>query len=125
MEFVMIASKRQLLKRQPIIASLPKVKDVANFFVSQNATTSRDIAGKYGVDNVLVLYPDDLRKFFAIVTGSGANPDDYFNPQPDPKNPEIILKVETVGTEMIKGKQVEGFEKAFDNEKVRIYKVKS
>ncbi len=101
-----------------------KVRDVANFFVAQNATLSRDIARKYGADYVLVLYPDDLGKFFAIVMGSGANPNDYFNPQPDSKNSEAALKVETVGTEMIKGNQVDGFEKAFDNGRVRIYKVK-
>jgi len=97
---------------------------VATFFVAQNATESKDIAVKYGADYVLVLYADDLRKFSAIILGSGESPDDYINQSFDPKDSELGLKVQTIGTELINGKEeVDGFEKAFDSGKVRIYRV--
>jgi asparagine N-glycosylation enzyme membrane subunit Stt3 len=100
-----------------------KVRDVANFFVTQNATTSVDIARKYGAGYALVLYPDDQGKFFAVIAASGANLSDYYDMKQDPSSPEAQLRMQTVGMRMAQGDQIDGFSKAFDNGRMRIYKL--
>lgn len=100
-----------------------KVKDIANFFVTQNATKSMDIARKYGAGYALVMYPDDQGKFFAVITASGANLSDYYDPKQDPNSPESQLRMQTVGMRMVQGDEIDGFSKAFDNGGMKIYKL--
>ncbi len=102
-----------------------KVRDVASFFVAENSTESMRIARKYGADYVLVVYPEDTWKFGVIALASGENPDDYVtgNFTMDRIARREIVKRETIGMEMIYGDDVEGFEKVFDNERMRIYKL--
>ena len=103
-----------------------KVRDVANFFIAENSNESIRIARKYGADYVLVVYPHDIRKFGAIVMASGKNPDDYVTGNLTIERIERreVVKNETVGMKIIYGNNVEGFEKVFDNERMRIYKLK-
>lgn len=103
-----------------------KVRDVANFFIAENSNESVKIARKYGADYVLVVYPDDMWKFPPIVLASGKNPDDYVTGNLTTESIERreVVKKETAGMKMIYGDNVEGFEKVFDNERMRIYKLK-
>jgi asparagine N-glycosylation enzyme membrane subunit Stt3 len=102
-----------------------KVRDAANFFIAENSTESMRIAGRYGAIYVLVLYPDDTWKFPTIVMAFGKNPDDYVTGNFTIGRIERreVVKKETVGMKMIYGDDVEGFEKVFDNERMRIYKL--
>ena len=103
-----------------------KVRDVANFFIAENSNESIRIARNYGANYVLVVYPDDIWKFPAIVLASGKEPDDYITGNFTIESIERreVVKKETVGIKMIYGDNVEGFEKVFDNRKMRIYKLK-
>ena len=103
-----------------------KVRDVANFFIAENPDESIRIARKYGANYVLVVYPYDIWKFPAIVLASGKEPDDYITGNFTIESIERreVVKKETVGIKMIYGDNVEGFEKVFDNRKMRIYKLK-
>ena len=103
-----------------------KVRDVANFFIAENSNESIRIARNYGANYVLVVYPDDIWKFPAIVLASGKEPDDYITGNFTIESIERreFVKKETVGIKMIYGDNVEGFEKVFDNRKMRIYKLK-
>jgi len=103
-----------------------KVRDVANFFIAENSNESMRIARKYGADYVLVAYPYDIWKFPCIVLASGKEPDDYITGNFTIESIERreVVKKETVGIKMIYGDNVEGFEKVFDNRKMRIYKLK-
>jgi len=103
-----------------------KVRDVANFFIAENSNESMRIARKYGVDYALVVYPYDIWKFPCIVLASGNEPDDYITGNFTIESIERreVVKKETVGIKMIYGDNVEGFEKVFDNRKMRIYKLK-
>ena len=126
------------------VESEDKVRDVANFFIAENSNESISIARKYGADYVLVVYPQDIWKFGAIVMGSGRNPTDYVTGGFTSnerwlmavENRTVITK-ETVGIKMIYGDEVDGFEKVFDNTEdnvetsefffraaIRIYKLK-
>ncbi len=108
-----------------------KVRDVANFFVYENEEESQEIARKYNADYIFVHYPWDLWKFSAIVTASGKDPGDYIKGN-FTTNKEWMKEVEnrtlakkdTVGIKMIYGDEVDGFEKVFENDDVRIYRVK-
>jgi len=102
-----------------------KVRDVANFFIAENSNESMSIARKYGADYALVVYPYDIWKFPAIVLASGKEPDDYITGNFTIESIERreVVKKETVGIKMIYGDNVEGFEKVFDNRKMRIYKL--
>ena len=103
-----------------------KVRDVANFFIAENSNESMSIARKYGADYALVVYPYDIWKFPAIVLASGKELDDYITGNFTFESIERreVVKKETVGIKMIYGDNVEGFEKVFDNRKMRIYKLK-
>ena len=105
-----------------------KVRDVANFFIAENSNESMSIARKYGADYALVVYPYDIWKFPAIVLASGKEPDDYITGNLTIESIERreVVKKETVGIKikMIYGDNVGGFEKVFDNRKMRIYKLK-
>ena len=103
-----------------------KVRDVADFFVTENEMESIEIARKYNANYVVVLYPWDVYKFRAIVLASGKNPDDYIagNFSFEEIENRTVIKKETVGIKMIYGDKVGGFEKVFDNERMRIYKIK-
>jgi len=103
-----------------------KVRDVANFFIAENPDESIRIARKYGANYVLVVYPYDIWKFPAIVLASGKEPDDYITGNFTIESIERreVVKKETVGIKMIYGDNIEGFEKVFDNRKMRIYKLK-
>jgi len=120
-----------------------KVRDVANFFITENSNESISIARKYSADYVLVVYPHDIWKFGAIVMGSGNKPRDYVTGNftsnerwlMEVEN-RTVIKKETVGIKMIYGDEVDGFEKVFDNTEynvetseifraaIRIYKLK-
>ena len=102
-----------------------KVRDVANFFIAENSDESVRIARKYGADYVLVVYPYDIWKFPCMVLASEKNPDDYVTGNLTIERIERreVVKKETVGMKMIYGDNVEGFEKVFDNERMRIYKL--
>jgi len=53
------------------------------------------------------------------------NPIDYITPNITYEKIErrSVVKKETVGMKMIYGEQIEGFEKVFDNKRIRIYKL--
>ena len=103
-----------------------KVRDVANFFIAENSNESMSIARKYGADYALVVYPYDIWKFPAIVLAFGKESGDYITGNFTIESIERreVVKKETVGIKMIYGDNVEGFEKVFDNRKMRIYKLK-
>ena len=47
-----------------------KVRDVAGFFISENVTSAKEIARKYGANYVLVM-SDDLGKYYPVVIAAG------------------------------------------------------
>ena len=103
-----------------------KVRDVAVFFVSENVTSAKEIARKYGANYVLVM-SDDLGKYYPVIKAAGGHFSDYMrmptNHSSGISDIRPYLKKETVFTRMISGNQVDGFEKAFDNGRVRIYRM--
>ena len=103
-----------------------KVKDVANFFVAENETEAIEVVRKYNANYVLVLYPWDIHKCSVIALASGKNPDDYIIGKLSLEKIEnkTVIKKETIGIKMIYGDEVDGFEKVFDNERMRIYNLK-
>jgi len=108
-----------------------KVRDVGRFFIAENSSAAIDIARKYGADYVFVVYPDDVMKFYAIVMATGKQPSEYLGETEATTREEMvkvveqraIIKKETIGMRLIYGDKTEGFEKVFDNERVRIYKI--
>ena len=103
-----------------------KVRDVAGFFISENVTSAKEIARKYGANYVLVM-SEDLGKYFSVVMAAGGNFSDYMR-MPANRSSGIsdirpYLKKETVFTRMVNGDNIEGFSKAFDNDRMRIYKL--
>lgn len=103
-----------------------KVRDVASFFISENATSAKEIARKYGANYVLVM-SDDMGKYFSVVMAAGGNFGDYMR-MPTNRSSGIsdirsYLKKETVFTRMVNGDNIDGFSKAFDNGQMRIYKL--
>jgi asparagine N-glycosylation enzyme membrane subunit Stt3 len=103
-----------------------KVSDVANFFVSENVTSAKDIAKKYGADYSLVM-SEDLGKYFSVILAAGGNIGDYMrmptNRTSGISDKRLYLKKDTVFTRMVNGDEIEGFSKAFDNGEMRIYKL--
>jgi asparagine N-glycosylation enzyme membrane subunit Stt3 len=103
-----------------------KVRDVAGFFISENATSAKKVAQKYGANYALVM-SEDLGKYFAVVMAAGKNIRDYIN-VPTNRSSGIsdirpYLKKENVFTRMVNGDNIEGFSKAFDNGRIRVYKL--
>ncbi|NMB86212.1 MAG: hypothetical protein GYA29_08225 [Methanothrix sp.] len=103
-----------------------KVRDVAAFFISENATSAKEISRRFGADYALVM-SGDLGKYFAVLLAAEKNFSDYVMA---PKNPgagkfdiRSNLKLETIYTKMVNGKSIEGFTKEFDNGQIRIYKI--
>lgn len=103
-----------------------KIREVSDFFLSDNATSAEKIAGKYRANYALVM-SDDLGKYFSIVMASGGHFSDYVR---IPANQSFgtagmrpYLKKETLFTRMVNGDEIEGFTKAFDNGKMRIYEL--
>ena len=105
-----------------------KVRDVADFFVSgsEDATSAKVIAQKYGADYALVT-SDDLGKYHAVLMAAEVNYYDYMvipanfstnnsSERPYPKNQTIL-------TRMVNGDDIEGFSKEFDNGRMKIYKL--
>ncbi len=103
-----------------------KVKDVADFFISENVTSAKEIARKYEANYVLVM-SDDLGKYYPLVRAAGGNFSDYIrmptNHSSGLSDIGPYLKKETVFTRMVNGDNIEGFSKAFDNSRMRIYKL--
>ncbi|VVB65114.1 Uncharacterised protein [uncultured archaeon] len=103
-----------------------KVSDVAGFFTSENVTSAKEIARKYGANYVLVM-SDDLGKYYPVVIAAGGNFSDYMRRPTNLSSgiPDIrsYLKKETVFTWMVNGDNIYGFSKAFDNGRMRIYKL--
>lgn len=103
-----------------------KVRDVASFFVSENVTSAKEIARKYGANYVLVM-SDDLGKYFSVVIAAGVNFSDYMriptNLSSGAPDMRPYPRKETVFTEMVNGDNIDGFSKAFDNGRIRIYKL--
>jgi len=103
-----------------------KVSDVANFFASENVTSAKDIAKKYGADYSLVM-SEDLGKYFSVILAAGGNFSDYMR-MPTNRTSVIsdkrpYIKKDTVFTRMVNGDEIDGFSKAFDNGGMRIYKL--
>jgi len=101
-----------------------KVRDVAGFFLSENVTSAKEIARKYKANYVLAM-SDDLGKYFAVVMAAGGNFSDYMsmptNRSSGSSDIRTNLKKETIFTRMVNGDDIEGFSKAFDNGRMRIY----
>ncbi|MHB8120284.1 MAG: hypothetical protein ACYDHX_16445, partial [Methanothrix sp.] len=83
-----------------------KVRDVAGFFISENVTSAKEIARKYGANYVLVM-SEDLGKYFSVIMAAGGNFSDYMR-MPTNRSSGIsdirpYLKKETVFTRMVNG----------------------
>ncbi len=103
-----------------------KVRDVADFFISENITAAKEIARKYKANYVLVM-SDDLGKYYPVVIAAGGHFSDYvripINHSSGISDIRPYLKKENVFTRMVNGDNIEGFSKAFDNDRMRIYKL--
>lgn len=106
-----------------------KVRDVADFFVSENVTSAKEIARKYGANYVLVT-SEDMGKYFSVIIAAGGNFSDYMEMPIISTNLSAGVhytrpapKKETVFTRMVNGDNIDGFSKAFDNGRMRIYKL--
>ncbi|MDD1749906.1 MAG: hypothetical protein LUO89_08520 [Methanothrix sp.] len=103
-----------------------KVQDVAGFFISENVTSAKEIAREYGANYVLVM-SDDLGKYYPVVMAAGGHFSDYVrmptNLSSGISDIRPYLKKENVFTRMVNGDNIEGFSKAFDNDRMRIYKL--
>ena len=99
------------------------VRDVAAFFISENVTSAKEIARKFGADYALVM-SDDLGKYYPMIIAAGGDFSDYMRiPTNHSSDIRPCLKKETVFTRMVNGDNIEGFSKAFDNGRMRIYKL--
>ena len=107
--------------------SVMKEEPIANFFIAEDEVESVEIARNCNADYVLVAYPSDVYKFGIIASVAGKNPRDYITPNVTYEKIErrSVVKKATVGMKMIYGEEIEGFEKVFDNKRIRIYKVTS
>jgi hypothetical protein len=103
-----------------------KVRDVASFFTSENGTSAKGIAQKYGADYALVM-SDDLGKYYPVIFAAEGNFSDYIrvptNSSSGISDIRPYLKKETVFIKMVNGDNIGGFSKAFDNGRVRVYKL--
>ena len=107
-----------------------RVRDVGRFFISENSSEASMIMEKYNAEYVLVIYPDDVMKFYAIVLAAERHPKEYLLETEAREEADVlrvieqraIIKKETVGIKMIYGEEIDGFVKVFDNERVRIYR---
>lgn len=106
-------------------SSVLKDAPVANFLIAEKETEAIEIARKYKADYVLVAYPSDVREFGIIALAAGKNSDDYItsNITIERIARRDVIKKETVGLKMIYGEEIDGFEKVFDNKRIRIYKL--
>lgn len=108
-----------------------RVRDVGSFFTAEDASEAIEIAEKYGAEYVFVVYPDDIMKFYAMVMATGEHPSKYLGESEASTEEEMIkeiesreiIKKETIGTRLIYGDETKGFEKVFENNRVRIYKI--
>lgn len=108
-----------------------RVRDVGRFFSAEDASEAIEIARKYGSEYVFVVYPDDIMKFYAMVMAAGKQPSEYLGESKADTEEEMIreiesreiIKKETIGIRLIYGDDTEGFEKLFDNGRVKIYKI--
>ncbi len=114
-------SVEELSHRSSVLKEAP----IANFLVAEKETESIEIARTYQADYVLVAYPSDVCKFGIIALAAGKNPKDYVtgNFTIERLAKREVIKKETVGIKMIYGEEIEGFEKVFDNKRIRIYKL--
>jgi asparagine N-glycosylation enzyme membrane subunit Stt3 len=103
-----------------------KVSDVSGFFLSENVTSAREIARRYGAGYALVM-SDDLGKYYPVVMAAGGNFSDYMrrpaNLSSGISDIRPYLKKENIFTRMVNGDDIDGFSKAFDNGRMRIYKL--
>ena len=99
---------------------------MAGFFVSDNVTSAKEIAQKYGADYVLVM-SNYLGKYFAVLMAAGVNYYDYMaipaNFSSGNSDERPYPKKQTIFVRMLNGEDIEGFSKEFDNGRVRIYKL--
>lgn len=106
--------------------SSEKVNDVANFFLSEDVTSARNIAEKYGANYVLVM-SKDLGKYYPVILAAGGNFSEYLNTPTNRtsgnSDKRQYIKKDTVFTKMVNGDSIEGTSKAFDNGHIRIYKL--
>jgi len=107
--------------------SVMKEEPIANFFIAEDEVESVEIARNCNADYVLVAYPSDVYKLGIIASVAGKNPRDYITPNVTYEQIErkSVVKKATVGMKMMYGEELEGFEKVFDNKRIRIYKVSS
>jgi len=102
-----------------------RVRDVADFFLSENISSAKETARKYGANYVLVM-SGDLGKYFGVIMASGGRFRDYvmpFNRSSGVSDIRPYLRKENIFTRMVGGDDVEGFSKAFDNGRMRIYRL--
>lgn len=103
-----------------------KVSEVANFFISDDTTSAKEIAKKHGANYVLVM-SEDLGKYYPVILAAGANISDYLkmptNHTSNISDKRQYLKKETIFTRMVNGDNIEGFSKAFDNGGMRVYRL--
>jgi hypothetical protein len=103
-----------------------KVKDVADFLISENSTSAKEIARRHKANWALVM-SDDLGKYWTLVMAADRNFSDYMG-MPDNLSSRIsdlrpYLKKQTIFTRMVNGDNIDGFSKAFDNGQMRIYRL--
>jgi hypothetical protein len=105
--------------------SLIRAESVAAFFVAENETECVELARSSNAGYVLVAYPSDLYTFRLMALAAGRNPADFIaaNLTTEQIGRREVVKRETVGIKMIYGEEIEGFEKVFDNRRIRIYKL--
>ena len=102
-----------------------KVRDVANFFLSENVTSAKEISRKYGANYTLVM-SDNLYLYYPMIMAAGGNFSDYIKMPANLSYGSDIrpyLKRETILSKMVNGDNIDGFSKAFDNGRMRIYKL--
>lgn len=100
-----------------------RVRDVADFFISDNPTSAMQIAEKYGADYALVM-ADDMGKYFSLIMAAKENLSDYLSVQVNQTSrTRSYPSKETIFTRMVGGEEIEGFSKSFDNGRMRIYKL--
>jgi len=104
-----------------------KVRDVADFFISENSTSAKEISRRYRANWALTM-SDDLGKYWTLVMAADGNFSDYMR-RPDNLSSGIsdirpYLKKQTIFTRMANGDDIDGFSKAFDNGQMRIYKLR-
>ncbi len=95
-----------------------KIYDVASALVTANPGKTKEIMEKYNSKYIFVT-KSDREKIYAIAISVDHNPDDYVDDRFEPKENAHG----TILYQMIDEKEVEGFEKVYSDESVKIYQI--